>query len=236
MNAVIAGHETTFVIPVSGLNGEFSDATAVSYRVVDGFGNELLPFTPILPFESGSFEVTITVSAAINTLSEGSSREVRLIEALITTERGTIKTEIDYVIEAMDVLVVGQNSFLTYAGALQVGYNIPAINSWQESEKSDRITALISAHKTISQMVFNDPESEELAEAKKRAQVLEADYLLGGDEVGEYRRAGLMSMTVGEAKQFFRPGKVVDTPICRRAMKELNKWLVRSVRIARRGD
>ncbi len=42
-----------------------------------------------------------------------------------------------------------------------------------------------------------------------------------------------MSMSVGEAKQFFRTTRPLEGAVCKRAMKELSKWAVTGLRLTR---
>lgn len=69
--------------------------------------------------------------------------------------------------------------------------------------------------------------------ALQRAQILEANFLLGGDEAEEIRRSGVMSTTVGESSQFYRTVKPLELPVCRRALQEIGRYISYSPRIAR---
>lgn len=72
-----------------------------------------------------------------------------------------------------------------------------------------------------------------LLKALKRAQLIEAAYVLSEDGVNAARNQGLMSQTVGESSQFFRPSKPLDMGICKEAAAELARWTRRSVRLGR---
>jgi hypothetical protein len=66
------------------------------------------------------------------------------------------------------------------------------------------------------------------------AQVAEADTLLsGGSSFEELRREGLMSMTVGESKQFFQSGKPLNLPVSRRAIGYLKPYVSYTLRVGR---
>ena len=69
----------------------------------------------------------------------------------------------------------------------------------------------------------------EFRTALQRAQVAEANYLLSGgstrDELRQLREDGLMSMTVGESSQMFRPGKPLKFAVCREAIDYIEKFL-----------
>ncbi|UUZ75522.1 hypothetical protein LP414_27790 [Polaromonas sp. P1(28)-13] len=69
--------------------------------------------------------------------------------------------------------------------------------------------------------------------ALNRAQIVEADAILGGDPVEEKRHAGLLLDTVGESKQMYRAGKPLDLPVCRRALSYLSMFVSFSKVIAR---
>lgn len=69
--------------------------------------------------------------------------------------------------------------------------------------------------------------------AMRRAQVLEANFLLGGDEVEDMRRSGVMSNTVGESSQFFGTLKPLELPICRRALQEIGRFVSYAPRVSR---
>lgn len=70
--------------------------------------------------------------------------------------------------------------------------------------------------------------------ALRRAQIAEANYLLSDDEVGDKRRSGIQSETIGESSMFFRMGKAIDTTVSKASLFYLQSYLMtRSVRIAR---
>lgn len=62
-------------------------------------------------------------------------------------------------------------------------------------------------------------------DALKLAQVAEADAILGGYPVDVRRQEGLMLESIGEVKQMFRPGKPLDLPVCRRALRYLSSFV-----------
>lgn len=83
---------------------------------------------------------------------------------------------------------------------------------------------------TAQQVADLDPK---LLKALKRAQLIEAAFVLTEDGVNAARNDGLMSMTVGESSQFFRPSKPLDRGICKEAAAELARWIDRRVKLAR---
>lgn len=66
-----------------------------------------------------------------------------------------------------------------------------------------------------------------------RAQVAQADAILGGDPVDTRRKEGLILESIGEVKQMFRGGKPLDLPVSKRALKYLSPFVSFSQRIGR---
>jgi hypothetical protein len=66
-----------------------------------------------------------------------------------------------------------------------------------------------------------------------RAQVAQADAILGGDPVDVRRKEGLILESIGEVKQMFRGGKPLDLPVSKRALKYLSPFVSFSQRIGR---
>ncbi|MCL2874771.1 MAG: hypothetical protein FWF12_00455 [Betaproteobacteria bacterium] len=66
-----------------------------------------------------------------------------------------------------------------------------------------------------------------------RAQVAQADAVLGGDPTDIRRKEGLILETIGEVKQMFRGGKPLDLPVSKRALKYLSPFVSFSKRIGR---
>lgn len=66
-----------------------------------------------------------------------------------------------------------------------------------------------------------------------RAQIFEAEFLLGGEEIEDIRKSGIMSATVGESSQFFRASKPYEGAVCKRAMKELHRYIITNKSVGR---
>lgn len=73
----------------------------------------------------------------------------------------------------------------------------------------------------------------EMRAAILRAQIIEADYLLGGDPLGNLRRQGVIATITGESSQYFSQKTPYQGPVCKRAMKELGRYIVHSYRLGR---
>lgn len=255
--AYLSGHDVTLTVPFVAESGEELSADSVQYRVLDQNETVLVPLTDVPGFTAGSAEAAVTILAATNALAPtitlpngevvANTRELRLVEFFAVTEGGTVRFETAYVIESANMLIEGVNSFQAYPATLFRANNLNQLTAWNEASKKDRVNALIRAKENISRLTFKGTSCKlgeltsleyqtldaHLKEALRNAQVIEADHLLGGDEVGAMIEKGIISMTVGEAKQFFRQGKPVVGIVCTRAMRELAPWIVSGVRIGR---
>lgn len=59
-------------------------------------------------------------------------------------------------------------------------------------------------------------------DALKKSQVIQASYLLGDSPDEHARASGLMSKTVGQSSQMYRPGiRPLEFPVCKRALQAL---------------
>lgn len=70
-------------------------------------------------------------------------------------------------------------------------------------------------------------------EAVKRAQLVEAAVLLGGDPTWERRADGLISRTVGESSEMFRSKPPIMGSLSPKATRELAGYMVQTMRIER---
>lgn len=258
--AYLGGQPITLSVSLLDSEGTVIPALSIEYRVINQAEVELVPKTAVVGFTVGDEQVSVTVPADKNVLQGTNTLEVRVVEVYATTASGVIKLEGHYFIESEEVLVEGVNSFQPYALSLMLSSEIPNLPGWNNATKAERIVALKRARMNIGQLRFRyvfdayqnivdntlgvadltlaTPAQYaafplQFKEALRRAQILEADYLLGGDELGQFRRDGLMSMTTGEAKQFFRPIKPIEAPVCKRAMRELTKWVLSRHRLTR---
>jgi hypothetical protein len=69
--------------------------------------------------------------------------------------------------------------------------------------------------------------------ALKRAQLLEADTILAGDEGGGGTNRTLISKTVGESSEFYRQSVPLDLGVSQRTLKEVQRWVRFTARIHR---
>ena len=57
------------------------------------------------------------------------------------------------------------------------------------------------------------------------AQIVEAEYLLGGDGNEDLRSKGVMSYSVGEVKQFFRTSKPIELSVSKHALRYIGRYV-----------
>lgn len=67
----------------------------------------------------------------------------------------------------------------------------------------------------------------------QRAQMAEADALLGGDPIMDKRKSGIISETVGESSAFFQSRPHLNLPISRQAYEEVKRFVYLRVGISR---
>lgn len=74
---------------------------------------------------------------------------------------------------------------------------------------------------------------EAFRRALQRAQLAEANVLLGGDPIGDKRKAGMISETVGESSAFFNSKPYLNLPISRQAYDEVQRYVYLKVGVLR---
>lgn len=74
---------------------------------------------------------------------------------------------------------------------------------------------------------------EKFARALKRAQIAEADALLGGNPIADKRKAGIISETIGETSAFFQSKPYLNLPITRAAYEEVQRYVYMKIGVER---
>jgi len=260
MNVYLSNAAVSITVPYQDSLGNAVTPTAVSYRVLDGQGQEVIASTLHSGFTPGDTEITIEVDASNNLLDVGELRDLRVVEVIMTTANGEVINSGSYLIEATDTLEVMTNTFQSFGSAVLVAMEIAGIDAWSVAAERSQKTALINAFHAISNLSFyvtsgdaqdrlsssveiRDIKSltaEELAAlpedflvALKRAQIIEANAQLGGDPIGDKRRDGLMSETVGESSNMYRPGKPLLLPVSDDTMRALSRYVSNARRLGR---
>lgn len=187
-------------------------------------------------------------------------RELRAVEVMATLADGN-KTAIivSYAIEPIEVLVFGVNSFCSLRQAQLIALDIPNTSGWSNATQSEQIAAMIEAKERISrlQFVVTNRGQEYLVEsasipditlltptqlgalplrlltALSKAQVAEANSILGIDPIDEKRRSGLVSEKIGESSESYRQSKAIELPVSKEAMRYLGAFVSLSKVITR---
>lgn len=261
MKIYLDGQALSVAIPLSD-EGVCIVASAVEYRIVDHAGTELVAKTPVSGFIAGDPQVIVSITAQVNTIAASAKRELRVVELYLTTEAGTVKLTHEYVLESENILEKAVNSFQGYHEAVLLSLDIANLPSFNDALKADRITALINAWSNIGKLYLRYVDDSEmtrvivpwtesgnvtrltaeqfdlLPEAMKlairRAQVMEADYLLGKSaSLEELRTSGVVSNTVGESSQWFIQAKPYEGILGKRASRELARFIVKRTAIGR---
>lgn len=73
----------------------------------------------------------------------------------------------------------------------------------------------------------------DFVKAIKRAQLLEADIILGGDVVGRKRQDGIISETIGESSTYFSSKPYLNLPVSRQAYEEIKRYVTLKIGVAR---
>lgn len=232
-------------LPFVDESGNPVSPTVVSYRVLSEDNSEIVPDTPIT-LNGGEVSTIITIDAAENTLGENIRRTLRTVELTLTTAKGIVRSETRYAIESDTTVIVGENSYQTFNESLLTAMDMLSIERWEIAPDRDKRAALSEAYyniarmsfKTISSLIDLDAASLgeidiDLYQAIQKAQVSEANYVLGGSSIEDKRIIGLMSETIGETSNMFRPGKPLILPISGKTLQYLGGHISWSVKLGR---
>lgn len=223
---------------------------SATYRIYNEDDNELKPDTELSV--SGSNH-SLVIAAAENVLPISEPSGYRRIEvSWLTPESKTIVSNFDYVIVEKMTLTAGVNSFAGSGRLMIASTELGNTQAIDEASFDEIQIAMAQAWRNISHVSVNitvnnvtytstselDPASLAEMDSKDRrllieAQIIEADFLLGGNPVEQRRRMGLMSESIGEVSQFFRTAKPLALPVCLDAIRRLSKFIYNSRRIAR---
>lgn len=261
MQTYRSGSTVMFLAQFKDAAGAVITPVSASYRLLDASESELIAETA-LAIAAEQTDVAVTVASAHNMLADGEVRALRQVELTYADAAGQTYTITErWMLEQVQTLAVFVNSFQTYGEALVTAHSIPDLNGWDSAEESQRKAALEEAFQRMLRLnyrvkhevevqrylyatVFSGSLDNITADEFKalprgfrddlnRAQVAEADIILGGDQVGENRRDGLMSSSVGEVSQFFRPGKPLMLPVSNKALRYVGRYVSFSVKLTR---
>jgi len=253
MDVFTAGQSVVRILPFKGEQGVVTP-TALSYRILDEVGEEVTPPTPITDFDANAGEYRLTVTAEENTLESGAISGVRKIELTLTSAIGTFRVVDSYIIEASEKLIFGRNSLMTYEQAMLLARQMGQLKGWERADESRRVSALMRAYDNLAGIAFHweftdgtywdgglrEFEDEDFRtldpdqlEDFRKAQLVQADYHLGGNPIEKNIADGLQSSTVGEVSQFYRPRPNLSLMLCRAALQYVGRYINWSMRLTR---
>jgi len=251
----------TTVSLVDETGAVISSPASATYVVLDENRNIVVASTNVAVTTS-SVSVVINVPAPSNTLAAGALRGLRTIEvSVIDGSTNTRIASHSYALESSNVLVVMTNSYQTLEHAELMALEMGDLVVWSEKTRPEKIAALIDSYHRIGTLAFsigwnydqqklmrgyqtirglNEWTANEFAtlpirfkRAIWRAQVVETEVILGGDNIGDQRREGLLSHTIGESSQMYRSGRPVMLPVSTQALKQLAGFVTYNSVVAR---
>jgi hypothetical protein len=228
--------------------------TALDYKVTDESGADVVALTNIPVFTATDGQIVLTVDSASNTLASGIVRGFRSVELRITVGADLYWVREGYILEKYSPLELFVNSFQTYEESLLNARGVASLEGWEAATKEHRVSAMIEAFDYMQafsyRINYTDDTDEELKvnqidstvwaamdpfqqENFKKAQIVEANYLLGGNPIEKDIEDGLQSSTIGEVSQFYRPRPSLTLPLCRDALKYVGRYINWSMNITR---
>lgn len=237
--------------------------TAARFVVTDEVGSVVIDDTVLDLSTVEGNALTIGVNPEFNVVDDDKVRAMRVLTVTFTAPTGTHTATVRYVVEKASLLVTMTNSFQTFDEALLNRMDLPGLDGWDMADEAMQIPALVTAHDRMCRLSYRytldqnavmydarDPYwivtgirsltpadyakwPVSFRRALHRAQLYEADQILKGDPVGDKRRAGVVSETIGEAKMFFNARPPLKLALCVSAMECLSGHLHSSRRIGR---
>lgn len=262
MNQYLAG--TTVILPIAfeDESGNALQVSEASYRIVDQEYREIVASTQFDPTltslsiaaEYNSIELIDPSTITANTMDSLSVDQMRTVEFDITLADGnTIAYSVSYLLYPRERLIVGLNSFQNSQQAKLTAYSIPDVETFVQATDAQRIAALVEAKVRISRLSLtaepngmevidfgeltpNDYNTlpERLKAALRKAQVAEANVILGGGNIVEQmRQMGLLSQTIGETHETYRQTAMPEMGISKTAYKYLSAFMITGKKLTR---
>lgn len=255
MNTIFDGSNATITIDLT-VDGEVIQAQTVHYKLLNSGNEEVVPETLLQDFVAGDVSASISILGVFNSLIAGSvSPDSRMLIVKATLESGdVVHIKQSYLILPLIDIGFMQRSYQSLQSAEAVAYSIPNLDMWESSNDSQKTTALIEAFNRIGNLRFKVHINDTLVDiqgintllpayvetlpahfldALKRAQVIESNAILGGDDITNKRENGLMSETVGESSTMWRPGKPLLQSVSRKALNALSGYVYYGANIGR---
>lgn len=236
--------DVTVKIPFIDDEGGIITPTQLDYTIVDEFGVEVVSTANIASIPTTG-EATITVQGADNGLSVGVVRGFRQVILTIVTATDVIVVRSGYIIELSSSLILLNNSFQTYEEAILHSRSL-VLAGWDVANEEHRKAALAQGYDRFGgfnwQFNFTDDTYQvktldklTLAEWAlldtrhqhdyRMAQIVQADYHLGGSTIEKDIDDGLQSSSQGEVSQFYRPRATLTLALSRHALQYVGKYI-----------
>lgn len=244
--------DVTVKIPFIDDEGVVIVPTQLDYTVVDEFGTEVVASTNIASIPTTG-EATITIQSADNALGAGVVRGYRQVILTILTADDTQLVREGYIIELSSTLILLNNSFQTFEESLLHSRSL-VLAGWDVANEEHRKAALAQGYDRFGgfnwQFNFTDGTyqvktldkltTDEWALLDPRhqhdyriAQIVQADYHLGGVTIEKDIDEGLQSSSQGEVSQFYRPRATLTLALSRGALQYVGKYINWSPAIGR---
>jgi hypothetical protein len=257
MRTYVPDQDLTIEVLFQATDGSSVTSDVGTWRLTDAEGVELLApaslgLTPSVHVD----RATVVVPAIHNAIPTGEPYAARIIEVTLTIAAGQHRQAFGYVLQPVEPLIVGVNSFQSIINAEVVATMLPGVESFKAAARADKVAAMAFAREQLCQLEYRiEFESQshlivdhpvvdgrrdlssllaadlanlpaDFLKALNRAQVIQANYLLGGEEAAKMRDEGVLSTTVGESSTMFRGGmKPIEYPVSRRVVSALARYL-----------
>lgn len=250
MRQVISGNSVSVTVEFLNSQDELITPKSATYSVLDESGQEIISSEALTL--SGT-DHTIVVSSEKNTLAENERSGYRLVRVNYKDQNDAdFSVESHYVINQSTQIGPGQNAFASFGEIMMTAARMPDVDDLLSAEPQVATGVLAGAFVNISRLNINlevgsknfstvrDMTKDDVLAMKPgdrerfiEGQIIEANYLLGGNPVEQRRRMGLMSESIGEVSQFFRPSAPVVMPVCNECARVLSRYTRRSISLAR---
>jgi hypothetical protein len=134
--------------------------TAVSRVVTDQAGVIISDTTAVTVPAPGPTSISIPISSVFNTLAMGSTDGLRQVTTTMVTSQGTFTDVQTYILRSVTPLVRMDNSFVALPETALVRHAMTNLSGWDAASEDDRIAAMISAYRNMTQLRFRFPIGE----------------------------------------------------------------------------
>jgi hypothetical protein len=161
-----------------------------------------------------------------------------------------------------DLLKPGVNSFQTLVKAEMTALDMPNLPGWSGADRLTRVNAMIQARLNLDKLryryremaddwqsyilpMFGVSSLVQLTQdqykrlpldfrfALERAQIIEADDLIGADPILIKRQQGIVSEKIGESSTQFASVRPAHNLVCARAIQTMSRFIAARVRMTR---